>query len=532
MERRTLLLAGAAVAATTGSVALPAPAVFAQGRRGELVWGDNLPGGLDPHVIYDVPMQFITLNVYDELYRYQGNPPELRPWLASGHTVSEDGLVWTFTLRPGAKFHDGSEITAEDVVYSVRRMLALRRGPSAAFLPVLDAEGVTAPGRHMVRFQLKEPYAPFLSTIPLVSIMNQRAIAPNVRDGDWGAAWLSSNAAGSGAYTLDAATYRPLEQLDLRRNPDHFLGWGHNPRPIEVVRARHIAETTTRVNALLRGDIDATDSYLPTDQVERLKRARNVRVAQDESMRVMVLRMNNRKPPFDNVHFRRAVSHAFNYGGFISGVLKDYAIRNAGPIPNNLWGAPRDLPPWTFDLGKAREELERARAQGAPVDREIEIHTQAALDQTVQASQLLQSDLRRIGVNMKIVPNLWPQLTTSTARAETTPDMWVHWVSTYFVDPENWIGQMYDSQFHGTWKASCWYKNDRVDALLREARRIPDQARRQSLYEEASRIIVSEAADIWIYNTVQLRGLTSRVQNYQFSPVGSGGELRGMSLAG
>ena len=106
----------------------------------------------------------------------------------------------------------------------------------------------------------------------------------------------------------------------------------------------------------------------------------------------------------------------------------------------------------------------------------------------------------------------------------------MHWVSTYFADPENWIGQMYDSQFHGTWKASSWYRNDKVDAMLREARASTDRNRRRELYEAASRIVVDEAADIWIYNTVQLRGLSNRVQNYQFSPVGSGGELRGVSL--
>ena len=65
--------------------------------------------------------------------------------------------------------------------------------------------------------------------------------------------------------------------------------------------------------------------------------------------------------------------------------------------------------------------------------------------------------------------------------------MWVHWVSTYFVDPENWVGQMYDSQFHGTWKASCWYKNAKVDALLRKARSTIGQEDRAPLYEEATR---------------------------------------------
>ncbi len=92
--------------------------------------------------------------------------------------------------------------------------------------------------------------------------------------------------------------------------------------------------------------------------------------------------------------------------------------------------------------------------------------------------------------------------------------MWIHWVSTYFVDPENWIGQMYDSQFAGTWKASAWYQNDEVDTLLREARETSDQAKRAELYEKAARIVVDDAADIWVYNTVQLRGMTDRVEGY------------------
>jgi peptide/nickel transport system substrate-binding protein len=108
--------------------------------------------------------------------------------------------------------------------------------------------------------------------------------------------------------------------------------------------------------------------------------------------------------------------------------------------------------------------------------------------------------------------------------------MWVHWVSTYFVDPENWIGQMYDSRFHGTWKASSWYRNERVDDLLSRARTSLDRAERERLYQEATRLVVADSPDIWVYNTVNLRGLSRRVQGYRFSPVGSGGELRHMWL--
>ena len=106
----------------------------------------------------------------------------------------------------------------------------------------------------------------------------------------------------------------------------------------------------------------------------------------------------------------------------------------------------------------------------------------------------------------------------------------MHWVSTYFVDPENWVGQMYDSQFHGTWKASAWYKNPKVDELLRKARVTIGQAERQPLYEEATRLIVADSPDIWVYNTVELRGVTDRVKGFRFSPVGSGGEMRSIQL--
>ena len=524
MMKRFFLAASAALAL---GLAAPDPSA-AQTRP--LVWGDQLPDSLDPHAVFDVPMQYVLLNVYDGLYRYQGNPPELVPWLAEKHTVSDDGLTWTFSLRPGIKFHDGREMTADDVVYSFQRVLGIGKGPSGAFKPVLKAANVKALDPRTVQFVLDKPYAPFLAAVPIVAIVNSELLKKNAKDNDWGAGWLAANAAGSGAYSMNPATYRPQQALDLTRFKEHFMGWGHNPKPIDDVRSRMVLETSTRVLALLRGEIDATDSYLPTDQVERVEKSKVAHVEQDESMRVFVIRINNKKPPLDNVHARKCLSYAFNYAGFIKEIMKDYAQRNPGPMPRNLWGAPKDAQGYDFNLEKAKQECDLARKAGAPMDREIELHIQAALEQTTQAAQLFQSDLKKIGLNVKITPNTWPNLTASTGKPETTPDMWIHWVSTYFVDPENWVGQMYDSQFHGTWKASSWYQNPKVDEMLREARASTDKAKREKLYQEATKIVMDEAADIWVYNTVQLRGLNNRVKGYTFSPIGGGSALRTMHL--
>ena len=514
------------LAATAALATIPA----AHADPNVLVNAEPLPASLDPHQLYDVTMQTYLLNTYDTLYRYEANPPVLQPWLAGSVSTSADGLTWRFKLRAGAKFHDGSPIAAEDVVYSFRRVLALGKAPSGALKPILKPENVTAPDAATVQLVIDKPYAPLLATMPIVAIVNPRLLQAHSANNDWGAGWLASNEAGSGSYTLDPATYVPQERLDMHRFDGHFLGWSDNPAAPKEIRFRPTKETSTRVLALLNHSIDETDSYLPTDQVERIEKSAGVHVEKNLSMAIFLIRMNNSKPPFDNLDFRKCLSYAFNYDGFIHEILKDYAKRDPTPMPLNLWGYPKGIKGYDYDLTLARQHCDAAKAAGAPIGRELEIHVPAQLEQTTQAAQLFQSDLATLGLKVRIVTEPWAQLTGSTAKAEGSPDMWVHWVSTYFVDPENWIGQMYDSGFAGTWKASSWYHNAKLDGLLRQARETTDQAARQGMYEAATRLLVDDAVDIWIDNTVELRGLTDRVKGFRFSPVGSGAEMRWVHL--
>lgn len=492
-------------------------------------WG--LPTNLDPHQIFDVPMQTVMFNAYDNLYRYENDPPQIVPWLAESHTVSADGLTWDFKLRQGVKFHDGSDLTADDVVYSFHRVLALHMAPAGAFLPILKPENVTAPDPHTVRFVLSKPYAPFFSAVPIVSVVNPRVIKAHETNGDWGKSWLASNDAGSGAYSIVPGTYRPSEILDLELFDAHFMGWDHNPSPARKLAMRPTKETSTRILALLNGSMDWTDTNLPADQVDKINASKIAHVDKNTVMRTFVFRMNNRKPPFDNINARKAFAHAFDYTGFINDILGGYATRDPYPMPDTLWGCPRDVKGYDTDIAKARQYMAKAMAEGAPMKRPIELHVQSENEQSVQAAQLFQSNLAEIGVNLKVVGDTWNNMTSNTGKPETTPDMWVHWVSTYFVDPENWVGQMYDSQFHGTWKASSWYKNDQVDALLRKARETLQQADRAPLYEAAIRQIMADCPDIWVYNSMQLQGINNRIQGRRFCTVGQGCEMRWITLS-
>src|SRR5580692_4973656 len=374
------------------------------------VTGMDLPANLDPAQILDVQSTQLGLNTYDNLYRYEGNPAKMQPWLATDHTVSADGLIWDFKLRQGVKFHDGSELTAEDVVYSYQRVLAIGRAPAAPLQPILKSESVTAPDRYTVRFTLGQAYGPFLGMIPMIAIVNPRAIKPHEENGDWGAKWLASNEAGSGAYKLLPESYVPLEKADLVKNDDHFVGWGDNPQAINKIEWRPAKVTSTRVLALLNGTLDMTDSFLPVDQVERIEKSANAHVAKNVTMRLLVIRMNNTKPPFDNINARKAFAHAFNYGGFIDEIVKGNAVRDPVPIPNNIWGFPKDVTGYEYDLKKAKDYLTKAAAEGAPVKRAINMHVQQPLEQTVQASQLYQSDLVTLGVDLKLVNDTFANL--------------------------------------------------------------------------------------------------------------------------
>jgi peptide/nickel transport system substrate-binding protein len=316
----------------------------------------------------------------------------------------------------------------------------------------------------------------------------------------------------------------------MERFEQHFLGWSDNPRPVKKIEWRPTQVTSTRVLALLNGSLDMTDSFLPVDQVERIEKAPNAHIVKNLTMRRLVIRMNNTKPPFDNINARKGFAHAFNYDGFIGEIVKGNAQRNPAPLPNNIWGYPKDVKGYDYDLVKAKEYFQKAIAEGAPLRRPIEMHVQQPLEQTVQAGQLFQSDLATVAINLKLVNDTFVNMTSASAKAESTPEMWIHWVSTYYVDPDNWIGQMYDSRYHGTWKASCWYKNPEVDALLGEARFLIEQEDRAPLYENAARLIVADSPDIWIYNMVEVCGLANRVEGFRHCPVGAGGEVRWMHL--
>jgi peptide/nickel transport system substrate-binding protein len=474
---------------------------------------------MDPHAAFDVGRVAVRLNLYDGLYRWLDNPPVLQPWLAESHTVSPDGLVYTFKLRRGARFHDGAEITAEDVRYSMERILALKKG-AAALLATMVAPGTTrAVDRHTVQFTLTKPASIFMAVVPEVHVVNAALLKKHEKDKDWGAAWLTGNDAGSGSYML--TRYDPAVGFIARRFAGHFMPWG--PKYIDEIEFRLVKEDNTRVLGMIRGDYQGTGGYLPNDQVKRLREAPNVRIVEQESMRIMMFQINNQRAPMSDVDVRRAISYAFDYDGFNKEILGGTVERNPVPIPNNLWGVPRDVKGYTYDIDKAKAALAKARVK---VDRPLTVGYLQGFSQTEQAATVMANGLRKAGIETRLVSELWPAMVERMKKPETSPDMVVYWISTYYADPHNWIGEMFHSGQWGTFKASSFYKNPRVDDLLDTALKSTDRKVREKAYQDAARIVVEDAAGVWIYNTKYFGPWAKTLDGVRFSPIGNGQEMR------
>ena len=477
---------------------------------------------LDPHTVNDVARVASRLNFYDGLYRWVDNPPQLIPWLAKDHAVSEDKLTWTFNLRDDVTFHDGSLMTADDVVYSFNRLLELKRGAGSLFLPMVDTSkpSAIAVDDKTVAFKLIEPSAIFASMVASILVVNKDVVQENEVDGDWGEGYLIDNVAGTGSYMLKQ--YDPARGFVGERYAEHFAGWGE--KYLDEIEFRTVLETNTRIQGLMRGDYQGLDGYLAPDQMDRLRDAENVQIIEQESMRVYHIAMHNGRAPLDDKNFRMAMVHAFDYDGYINQIMKGTVTRNPTIVPVNLWGAP-DVPGYNYDLVKAKEYLDAYKAEHGDEIRPIKIGTLAGFAETEQTAALMQNSLAQLGIKVDIESSPWPVISTAMQSPNTMPDMVPYWKSTYYVDPNNWVGELYGTRYAPTRNISA-YHNAMVDEKLERALVITDQAERDKLYQEATQQIYDDAAGIWIYNTKWFGPYASNVKNVRVSPVGNGQDMR------
>ena len=485
---------------------------------------------LDPADHMDVGRSPGRINFFDGLMRWRDNPPKLYPWIAESYEGTADCKNWKFRIRKGVKFHDGSDVTADDVIQSVERLLALGTGAGGVLKPLVPPGTTKAPDKYTVEFRLKRGFAPFPGLTHFLNIVNMRVLKRYEKEGDWGNKWLAKygsalgkDGVGTGSYTLEK--FDPGWGFDAVKYENHFSPWD---RPhFEKFGFRTVHEVATRVLGLMNGDYHGEIGYLPYEQIQKVQESPNIRIYTERSTRLFYAHFNNQMEPTNDIHFRKAMCYAFDYDGWIHKMQHDMVEPVNGPIPANMWGSldPKEKT-FKYDLDMAKKELALAKVNWKkyqPIAQMIFL----GYPMPNEAALLLQNGLTQIGIQSKVDPKTFPQATALNMNMKTSPPITWTWQSTYYPDPQNWA-RLVGSAEWGTSAGISFYKNEKVDELLGKADAILKQEERAKLYREAMKIAIAEAPALYVHNEKWRGTVNKEVKGVRFCPVGDINEVRWM----
>ncbi|KPQ14473.1 MAG: peptide/nickel transport system substrate-binding protein [Rhodobacteraceae bacterium HLUCCO18] len=508
LTRRRMLAATAATALALGGLT----AAQAQTPPGVLVVGQIAePQALDPHAVTAVNDFRILMNVYDGLVRYASGTLEVEPALASDWTISDDGTVYTFTLRDGVSFHDGSPFDAEAVVFNFERMLNEDHpyhdtGPFPLSFFFSAVESVEATGEMEVTFTLNAPYAPFLSNLayPTGLIVSPAAVMDHGSD-------FGRNPSGTGPFTF--TEWRSNEAVVVEANPDY---WDGAPE-LEAVIFRPITDANTRTAEMLAGGIDVMVEVPPVALGEF--QGDGFTVHEQAGPHVWFLILNALEGPFADVRVRQAANYAINKEAIVNDVLEGTAEVAAGPTPPAFaWAYNEELEPYPYDPDRARELLAEAGMENPEITFYVTEGGSGMLD-PIAMGTAMQADLEAVGFEVTIETYEW-----NTFLGEVNPGL----EGKADAAQMSWMTNDPDTLPYLALRTAAWpdeggfnsgyYSNPEVDALLEEARTATDQDRRAELYREMQVIVQEDAPWVFVANWVQNAVTSDRVEGFQLEP--------------
>jgi peptide/nickel transport system substrate-binding protein len=443
----------------------------------------------------------------------------VKPALATAWARTPDGKGWRFTLRQGAKFNSGNPVTADDVKWSIDRVINLKDQPSQYVANVVRVE---IPDPSTVDVILTDPTQPLLTVLcgPNFGILERKVVeahggtsAPGANPTDTATQWLNQHSAGAGPFTLVGWTRNA--QILLTRNPYYWRGPAH----FEHVIIRHMGDSATQLLAIKRGDIDAAFNLIP-EQIATLKGNPDVRIEGLESLDFVYMALTC-EPAFNKAlavkAARQAVWYAIDYDGIINDLLGGHAIRCASFIPIGLYGSTRDITKqigYHQDLEKSRQLLQQADfPDGFEYKLSYGDAAVSGLSYGVLA-QKLQSDLARVGIKVVLDPmdkvNLRTQYTTGKSTAVLT--FW----NPSGVEEDGWTSatvQRVAKRIHWT------PPNDLVKLVLAAAQET-DPEKRSELYVKYSKFMIDQANLIVLFQPIYQFAVRNVVKSFPLTAAG------------
>ena len=517
---RKLLLSTVVGALLAGSMLAGPAGAFERTPDGNIIVfaGRQAIPVLDPHVRYDWSTRMVQQAVYDALVKYEGDPAEIKPWLAESWETSEDGKTWTFRLVDNARFHNGDPVTAEAVRYSFERGLRLNKGVAWMLKDFLAPEGISVVDDRTVKFELKAPYAPFLSFLPWWFVVNPAQVQANEVNGDYGEAWLTENAAGSGPFRI--GRWEPNVLYELESVDDYWKGWPQaDKRPAGVIY-RIIREPAAQKASLQRGEVDIAEGLTSDDYVQ-IANVPGLVIQDHKGMTTFGIKFNTQQGPTADLNLRKAIAYAFDYDALIQ-IYNGAASLQTSPLPDAMRGhiAVPDIP--RKDMAKAREYLARSAYPDGGITLPY-VHV-AGLEEARRIGLVLLENLKELNINVEITPEQWPNMVANGSRVETSPAMTSVYVTPISTDPDA-VAYQYHKNSWGQYYAMAFYDNAEVSQKIDQARASTDWDERARLYAEIQTQIVADQPEV--FGMLQNRRWAHRdyLKGFQFSPVRFTGEV-------
>jgi oligopeptide transport system substrate-binding protein len=463
----------------------------------------NDPATLDPVRISDVFGRSVAQQVFDGLVQFD-QTLTITPALAQFWTASRDGLTWTFMLRKGVRFHHGREVTADDVIYSLTRILdpKVKSGSADLFAAIQGAQafregkanhvsGLSAVDRYTVRVLLSEASAPFVSTLAV----GQAKIVPKELVEEQGEAF-GTHPIGTGPFKF--VRWERGKEIVLVGNADYFDG---PPKLSRVVyRIFRGEEFEAMYEQFQRGNLE--DTPIPTQEHRRVITAGQFIHVKRPMFTVRFYGLNTRSKPLDDRRVRQALIHAIDREALVAEVYLDRYTVARGILPPGMMGFNPKLNGYAYDPRRARELLAQAGYPGGRGLPLIPIWSGVRLETLVREHELIKKYLAAVGIQPEFhYETNWPSFSAALAQGKFPMFLYA-----WFADvphPDNFLFKLFYSRSPRNFMG---YASPVVDELLLQAKRERDLQRQMDLYRQAEQFVLDDAPviPVWHYTYERL----------------------------
>jgi peptide/nickel transport system substrate-binding protein len=498
----------------------PAPSVAppAQAQAGgALVLGlDQEPPTLDPHASPSAVTYQIIASVTESLL-YKGRDGKLVPWLAESFTVAPDGRSVTFKLRRDVKFHDGTPFNADAVKFNLDRIVDPKFKAGGSRAQLAGYAGSKVLDEFTVQVSFETPFAPFLTyaAAGTLSIVSPKAVKES---GDQ----VHTRPVGTGQFIVK--DYVAKDHTTMVRNAAYTRKAPWSDRSgaaqLESVTWKFIPEAGTRVTTLESGETQGVYN-VPAQSLPRLEKNTAVRVEKAPwpgAPRIWLL--NVTRPPMDDVRVRRAINHAIDREAFLATVYKGTGLKAISPLTALMLDDASLRAAYPYDTAKAKALLGEAgwqpggdgiRTKGGQ-RLEIILNAIEYGGGTDPTAQLIQSLLHEVGIDVKIKAQARPPWYEDNYRCATHgPVMFLR-----ATDPDGLFALFHSSLVASNFNWSC-VKNPKLDALLEQGRREPDQTKRRAIYLAIAQLALDEALTAPLVDELSVWAYRSTVQGVKYN---------------